>query len=537
MNDLSATAPAQALQPGTRLAELEVERVLGVGGFGIVYLAFDHALQRRVAVKEFMPASLAERSEQGQVGVRPGADATTFALALRSFVNEARLLARFDHPALVKVHRFWEAQGTAYMVMPFYEGPTLRAALASMQGAPDEAWLRALLEPLLGALEVLHGEQVYHRDVAPDNILVLPSGAPVLLDFGAARHVLTGGAQALTAILKPDFAPIEQYGESTQMRQGAWTDLYALGAVLYFCIAGRPPSPAASRMLEDDLPALGPAQAHLRAHDGSSYSERLLACIDAALSVQPQARPQSVTAFRAALGDGPAIPQDRAGPPADYPKTVAWQGTATAGTPHAVPGQAAGQAGPGPGRDWWWTLQYVAVALFIVGLTWMLAGTTLFESAVIVRRQLAASDLVRALGQGAGLAMAWRLARRAAAQLRDAGGSAAQLHRLVIPLCALVVLSCSYAVLLPVLRPVLGRSLQTACMWAFVACIVASAAWLAVAVFERAELLVDLGRRGVSRARRALLLGARTCSGCQAENAGPATSCRRCGTALDGVGG
>lgn len=542
MDDLAATAPNQALPAGTRIAEFEVESVLGVGGFGVVYLAFDHALQRRVALKEFLPASLAVRGDEGRICVRSEADAATFALALRSFVNEARLLARFDHPALVKVHRFWEANGTAYMVMPYYEGQTLRASLASLQGAPDETWLRGVLEPLLDALEFLHREQIYHRDVAPDNILLLPHGAPVLLDFGAARHVITGRAQALTAILKPNFAPIEQYGESTLMRQGAWTDLYALGAVLYFCITGRPPNPAASRVLDDELAALKPMQSTLRARDGSAYSEALLGCIDAALSVHPQTRPQSVEDFRAALGGEPPRVQGAMASDAVYPKTIALADSlsSTGDAAAAARGQTGAPAtvrrGTARRSGWSWVLQYLGVGLLVVVLTTLLASMDLFESAVVVRRRLAASDLVRAFGNGAGLIIVWLVARRAAAQMRDARGIAARLHGLVFPFVALVILPCAYWVLLPVLRPLLSRSWQTACMWTFITGIVLSAIWLVAMLFERLELLGELGRRAVVRARRRSQADSRSCSTCHTENADRATFCSGCGTALGAMG-
>ena len=205
-----------ALPPGTHLADYDIEGVLGVGGFGIVYRAREIALQRTVAIKEYLPSALAARGADGAVLLRGPEHEEPYVLGLRSFINEARLLARFDHPSLVKVFRFWEAHGTAYMVMPCYEGPTLYDARRAMSGPPDEAWLLALMEPMLGALDCLHREQVFHRDVSPDNILMLhdqdvPAGMrPVLLDFGAARRVINGHSQALTAILKPSFAPIEQ---------------------------------------------------------------------------------------------------------------------------------------------------------------------------------------------------------------------------------------------------------------------------------------------------------------------------------------
>ncbi|HET6786853.1 MAG TPA: protein kinase, partial [Aquabacterium sp.] len=258
-NNVSSTP--DALPVGTRLMDYDIEGLLGVGGFGLVYRAREAALQRVVAIKEFLPSSLAARGSDGSVVLRAPQHGEAFALGLRSFVNEARLLARFDHPALVRVIRFWEDRGTAYMVMPCYEGQTLYEARRDLSGPPDEAWLRALMEPLLGALDCLHREQVYHRDVAPDNILILkdpdaPCGIrPVLLDFGAARRVLGDHTQALTAILKPSFAPIEQYAETSQLRQGPWTDLYGLAAVLHYCVTGRTPVPATARAVHDDLPS------------------------------------------------------------------------------------------------------------------------------------------------------------------------------------------------------------------------------------------------------------------------------------------
>jgi serine/threonine protein kinase len=225
-----AAAPDDALPPGTRLGEFEVVRVLGVGGFGIVYLARDHALERDVALKEYMPSSLASRGLAGQITVRSSSFAETYAIGLRSFINEARMLARFDHPSLVKVYRFWEDKGTAYMVMPYLEGRSLREVRKAMEAPPNGRWLRGLLDPVLDAVDRLHREGVFHRDIAPDNIIITSAGLPVLLDFGAARRAISDRTQAFTAILKPSYAPIEQYADMSSMRQGPWTDLYAIGA-------------------------------------------------------------------------------------------------------------------------------------------------------------------------------------------------------------------------------------------------------------------------------------------------------------------
>jgi serine/threonine protein kinase len=280
-----------ALTAGTRVAEFEIRGLLGSGGFGIVYLAWDHALEREVALKEYMPSTLAHRGDGLAVTVRSQTMAETFALGLRSFVNEARMLARFDHPSLVKVYRFWEDNGTAYMVMPHYQGRTLRQVRAGMVVPPGEAACRRVLDALLSALEVLHKEGVYHRDIAPDNILLGDDGLPVLLDFGAARRVIGEGNKALTSIMKPHYAPLEQYADQSAMRQGPWTDLYALGGTIYFLITGREPVPAASRALHDDMPRL----TELRPAD---CSQGFLAAIDWMLALKPPERPQSVHMLR-----------------------------------------------------------------------------------------------------------------------------------------------------------------------------------------------------------------------------------------------
>lgn len=297
-DEASVPLCANALSLGTRLGEFEIVGLVGEGGFGIVYLAYDHSLDRKVALKEYMPSALVQRDGGVTVMVKSQRHAETFGIGLRSFVNEARLLAQFDHPSLVKVYRFWEANGTAYMVMPFYEGQTLKEALRDRDAPPDEAWLRSLLTQLLEALEVIHIRQCYHRDIAPDNILMLSGNIPVLLDFGAARRVVSDMTQALTVILKPGYAPIEQYAETPNVKQGAWTDLYALASVVYYAVTGRPPQPAVARVISDPVVPLFEAAA-------GRYSESFLSAIDAAMSVKPEDRPQNIAEFRDALGFGP----------------------------------------------------------------------------------------------------------------------------------------------------------------------------------------------------------------------------------------
>jgi non-specific serine/threonine protein kinase len=299
----AAPRPAQpvshvdALPPGTRLAEFEVQGLLGVGGFGLVYRAYDTSLQRAVAIKEYMPAALAARLDGTTVSVRSSADQATYQSGLQSFIAEARLLAQFDHPSLVKVYRFWEANNTAYMVMPLYRGVTLKQARSQMAAPPPEAWLRAVLWSVLQGLHVLHRNDALHRDISPDNIFLQDMGPPVLLDLGAARRAISDKSHRLTAILKVNYAPIEQYAEAEDLKQGPWTDLYALAAVVYSCLRNDPPLPATTRVVRDSLPSVRSVVATVKEHFGLAYSDEFVRTIQHALAVQPADRPQNLAAF------------------------------------------------------------------------------------------------------------------------------------------------------------------------------------------------------------------------------------------------
>ena len=288
-------AHLDALPVGTRLDEFEILRLLGVGGFGMVYEAYDHSLQRSVAIKEYMPSALVGRSAGLLLTIRSAADNQTFAAGLKSFMAEARMLAQFDHPSLVKVFRFWEAHNTAYMVMPLYSGMTFAQARAQMRNPPTEAWLRKLLWSLLGALRVLHDASTVHRDVSPDNIFLQDVGPPVLLDLGAARRAITDQSHKLTAVLKVNYAPIEQYAGAGDMQQGPWSDLYALAAVVHGAVGGAPPVPATFRVLQDRM--LPFAEAARQAQTGQLYSPEFTEAIDRALVIRPEERTRSVDAF------------------------------------------------------------------------------------------------------------------------------------------------------------------------------------------------------------------------------------------------
>jgi serine/threonine protein kinase len=320
--------------PGSVVGDFTIQGLVGEGGFGIVYQAFDNGMQREVALKEYMPNALARRRPDGQVELRAPQYESTFAAGRKSFVNEAKLLAQFDHKALVKVLRFFEANGTAYMVMPLYHGRTLKQLLRE-QPKVDEAWIKAMLAPLLDALETLHGARCFHRDVRPDNILILDSGGPLLLDFGAARRIIGDMTQAVTVVIKPGYAPVEQYADDNSLQQGPWTDIYALAAVVRLAITGKPPATSVTRMVSDPVKPL--------AEVAQGYSAPFLRAIDYGLAVRPEDRPQSIAEFRHALGL--AVVPAPAATPAPTPTPVAPPPPRPAAAPDAGPVRPAAAGG------------------------------------------------------------------------------------------------------------------------------------------------------------------------------------------------
>ncbi|WP_246541935.1 serine/threonine protein kinase [Collimonas antrihumi] len=282
---------------GTRLADFEIIGVIGEGGFGIVYFAFDRSLRRMVAIKEYMPGAFAGRGPDKKVVVRSQRHRETFTIGLKSFIKEARLLAQFDHPALIKVYRFWEQNNTAYMAMRYYEGRTLKSVVQNSPAQVTEAWLKSMLKPMLEALDAMYRVQILHRDISPDNIMIQKSGEAVLLDFGAARQIIGDMTHSLTVILKPGYAPIEQYADDAMMKQGPWTDIYSLSAVIYFAIVKTAPPTSVARMIKDPIEPLQDGQ------EGKygGFSKEFLAAIDKGLAVKPEDRPQSIEEFRKLL--------------------------------------------------------------------------------------------------------------------------------------------------------------------------------------------------------------------------------------------
>jgi hypothetical protein len=295
------------LPVGARLHSYEVTRVLGKGGFGITYLVRHTAFAERLAaIKEYFPEELTLR-DGGTARAKSSQHQRLFESGKRRFLEEAQTLARFQHPNIVQVTDFFEANGTAYLVMVYEEGNPLSEVYRHVwrRGrGPDEAALLAMALPLLGGLAALHHGGIIHRDIKPSNIFLRRrDDSPVLLDFGAARQAMGVRTKTLTALLTPGYAPFEQYYSKSD-RQGPWSDIYAMGAVLYHGVSGKPPAEATLRsdaMLRGEVDPMVSALELGQGH----YSEKFLAAIDWSLALLERQRPQTCAEFGAALrGDG-----------------------------------------------------------------------------------------------------------------------------------------------------------------------------------------------------------------------------------------
>lgn len=283
---------ALALPAGYRLAEYEILRVLGVGGFGITYAARETTLGRVVAVKELLPESIATRVGGSTVTPMGPGKKDDWDWARERFYEEATTLAQFNHPSIVGIQRLVEANGTVYVVMDFIDGESFGQKLQACGKIASQTALLNIMEPLLGGVAEVHMHGLLHRDIKPDNIIIPPHGAPVLIDFGSARKTISQMTMTMTSIVSHGYSPIEQY--QTKGRMGPWTDIYSLGAVMYRAITGEKPPTAADRALEDGYECLGPLSI-------PGYERKFLSAVDWALKSAPQDRPQSIESWRKAF--------------------------------------------------------------------------------------------------------------------------------------------------------------------------------------------------------------------------------------------
>jgi serine/threonine protein kinase len=286
-------AHANALALDSFVDEYRIVSVLGTGGFGITYLAVDRRLDTNVAIKEYFPASLAVRRPD-KCYVNPADSGKgVYDWGLEKFLKEAETLAGLQHSHIVGVNRLLRANGTAYMVLDFIDGPNLKEWLASLGHRPGQEEIDAIVGPILSALDVVHAQKLLHRDISPRNIMLTKTGIPILIDFGAARQIVSERSQTFAALLTPGYAPFEQY-VATGQGQGPWTDIYALSATIYEAISGKPPPEAPDRAIMDTcMPAVTVG--------GSSYRKTFLEALDWGLRPMPKDRPQDVGAWRTKL--------------------------------------------------------------------------------------------------------------------------------------------------------------------------------------------------------------------------------------------
>ena len=304
----------QALPLGSRLGDYRLDAVIGHGGFGITYRAFDSQLAKIVAIKEFLPVEFAIRQD-GRVVPRASRFADDFTWGRERFLEEARALARFRHPNIVPVLRYFEANGTAYTVMEFEDGPSLAELLRDpgrLLPAPDVLTLR---DGLLTGLAAVHAQGFLHRDIKPSNIIVQRDGVPILIDFGAARQAI--GGRTLTSVMTPQYAPIEQ--QALDGRQGPWSDIYSTAAVLHHAVTGAPPPQAPARFGTDPYRPLTTVAA-------GRFDPAFLNSIDRALSLTPEQRPQSIDEWSTLFGLSPPrlddLPTRRMSPASTAPPAL-----------------------------------------------------------------------------------------------------------------------------------------------------------------------------------------------------------------------
>jgi hypothetical protein len=275
---------SNSLAKGQLLNGYRIDKTIGGGGFSLVYLASSLTDQQRVVIKEYLPSNQAHRVDEGRVEPLNDELASAYRQGIKRFFDEASALAKVHHPNIVRVENIFRANNTVYMVMHHEHGKDLRWYIKSKSGSLSEKFLRTVFPKLLLGLRELHSNQLLHLDIKPANIFLRPGGKPLLLDFGAAQVAVAGNKPTGPYTLTLGYAPIEQHSGG---HLGPWTDMYAIGASMWACIAGKAPPPATERVVKDTHKSASKVYAR-------QYSGQLLEAIDWCLQINQLDRPQSV---------------------------------------------------------------------------------------------------------------------------------------------------------------------------------------------------------------------------------------------------
>ena len=286
------------LPAGFQLEDYRIEKQISVGGFSIVYLAHD-ASGKAVAIKEYLPASLALRSDGQTKPVISQEHLSAFRYGMKCFFEEGRALAKLNHPNVIQVLNFFRANDTVYMVMEYERGRTLQEFIQKHHGHIHEKFIRGVFTRMLNGLREVHTHKLLHLDLKPSNIYLRADNTPVLIDFGAARQTLHSDTPMLKPMYTPGFASPEHYFKRDEL--GPWSDIYSVGASMYSCLAGAAPQASDARMEKDQLQ---PASVRWE----GQYSDQLLETIDWCLCLNHLYRPQSVFALQKALTEAVDMP-------------------------------------------------------------------------------------------------------------------------------------------------------------------------------------------------------------------------------------
>ena len=295
-NSNVAKAKPAALPPDTVVGGYRIVRKISAGGFGLVYLAVDSEGQQ-IALKEYLPASLASRGPGEFIPQVQTDKLSLYRLGLKSFFEEGRALAQIAHASVVSVLNFFRENETVYMVMNYLEGATLQDYIVTARDLKKpkifrESTIRSLFDEILRGLRIVHQHKMLHLDIKPANIFITDDDKAVLIDFGAAREVISKEGNFIRPMYTPGFAAPEMYRRDAEM--GPWTDIYAIGACIYACMQGYPPNDAPQRLEKDRL-AL--SMSRLR----GAYSDNLIEVVEWSMALDANARPQSVFALQKEL--------------------------------------------------------------------------------------------------------------------------------------------------------------------------------------------------------------------------------------------